>query len=134
MTRTLSPLDPRVEVRFVGDQELDVILRELVEPTREMVVLSWEIYRAIGDRLGVGVDEVRVRVAMGRLLESPAHVGAARSGLAFGRIRRDLTGHQRLRIAAARRHDEALARQPRPAPAPAAPAESTAAMIDRLLG
>lgn len=133
MTRAMSPLDHRCEVRFVGDRELDQIVRELVEPSRECVVVSLKIRRAIIDELGLGVDEVRIRASMGRLLQPPARVSPARTGIALGRIRRDLSAHQRLRIARARRQDEAAAALPWPVPIPARPAESFSEMLDRLL-
>ncbi|HMR53849.1 MAG TPA: hypothetical protein PKA33_15955 [Amaricoccus sp.] len=54
----MSPLDPRIEARHVGDRELDQIVRELVGPTHD-TVLSWEIQSAIRDELALGVVDQR---------------------------------------------------------------------------
>lgn len=52
-------------------------------------VLGWELRAAIIDELGLGIDEVWLRLAMQRVLEPcSAYVGARRTGMAFGRIRR----------------------------------------------
>ena len=97
----MSPLDPRVEVRFVPDPELDAILREIVEPGAG-IVQSTELRRAIRDELGLWVDDVRVRLSMERVLASCSDlVPARRTGLAFGTLRHGLSAHQRLRIRAA---------------------------------
>jgi hypothetical protein len=129
----ISPIDPRIQVRFVTDRELDQILREIVEPSRGDTVLSWEIRSAIRDELGLGVDEFRIRLAMERVLESCSdYVGARRSGMAFGRLRRGLSAHQRLRISIACREDGAAALSRRE-PLPILPAESFSEALARLL-
>lgn len=103
MARVMSPLDPQVEVRFVADAELDAIIREIVEPGPVGIVQSAELRRAIRGELALGVDEVRIRVAMERVLEPCSAVPARRTGLAFGTLCRGLSAHQRMRISAARR-------------------------------
>lgn len=112
MIRTMSPLDPRVD-GHVGDRELDQILGEMVEPSRGDTVLSWELRSAIVEELGVGVDGFRMRLAMIRVLEPCTVYSAMQSGMAFGRLCRGLSAHQRIRINFARLEDEA-AWGPRP--------------------
>ena len=132
MTRTPSPLNLRVEVRFVGDRELDAMIESLVEPGRDSVTQSKELRRAIRDQLTLGVDEVRIRASMQRVLEQCSRIGAMRCGFAFGRLRQGLTGHQRLRITHARLEDETAAALSRPVPIPA-PAEPFSDLLARLL-
>ncbi len=100
---TVSPLNPRCEVRSAGYAELDQILREMVEPLWDDSLLSCELRAGIIGELRLAIDMVRIRLAMERVLEDCCnHVGAWRTGMAFGRISPGLLAHHRLRIEAAR--------------------------------
>lgn len=133
MTRLISPLDPRLEVRHVGDRELAVALRLMVvlcDKHRDLL-LSSELVRPLESLLGACVDEVRLRHALQRMFCSPERAPTGR--LIYGRRRPEpVTGHERIAIARARREDEAAAALPRPLPVPA-PSESFSETLARLL-
>lgn len=139
MTRAMSPTDPRVEVRFVGDRELDEIVRELLgepgpadEEEIPIVATEWDVEEGMVDLLGVRADGVRIRLSMQRLGYRRTDHFEHYSTVVMKCPTEALTAHQRLRIARARREDEVAASLPRASLIPA-PQEPFAEMLDRLL-
>ena len=96
MARTLSPLEPRVEVRFFGDREIDQILRELLELLQCGCLFPDTLSAQIMEDFGVAPDQVRLRAAMDRLGFERRRGFAPGSYMA--QIRYDRSAHQRLRI------------------------------------
>lgn len=130
MTRAMSP----VEVRFVGDRELAAIVAALVEPADD-ALLSIGRVRAAAHDVGAWIDLSRLEMALERAGLPREERRVVGHGVLRGRFLARLrlpTGHERLRIATARREDEADAALPQPVPT--SPAESVSATIERLLG
>lgn len=133
MTRTASPLAPR----FVGTWELAELLAILVIVDPESYTRPLVLQDTLLVEHAAYVDMTRICLLLDGLGAFQHERRAGYGGSARKmRVRclADLTAHERMRIARARREDEAVAALPRPAPILALPAESLSAAIDRLLG
>lgn len=102
MTRIISPIDPRLEVRHVGDRELEAMLTSLLpDGAWNMPVF---VARAIEEHFGAYVDQER----LGRLIAPRIDL----ENFVFPEPVAAPTGHDHIRIRLARSLDEAAGLTP----------------------